>query len=224
MVDIERETDIERLRQVARLLDRENARLHGRLVELTRLLAEARGEVAVQLQLEIDLLQQTLAVRNQALFGRSSEKRAPAPEKTNGKPPATPRRGHGPTAQPSLPVVEEVHQLDEPDRVCPQCGGMLAEWADQFEEAEEIDVVERALLDPGHEILLILVKIAGLSSTTAKAILLLRAADRGMSAQDLDQALTTFGRLNPETARRVLDFYNSRRKGPAQDLGMAAQA
>ncbi len=143
MVDIERETDIERLRQVARLLDRENARLHGRLVELTRMLAEARGEVAVQLQLEIDLLQQTLAARNQALFGRSSEKRAPAQEKTNGKP-SVPRRGHGPTAQPSLPVVEEIHQLDEPDRVCPQCGGALAEWADQFEEAEEIDVVERS--------------------------------------------------------------------------------
>ena len=144
MVDIERETDIERLRQVARLLDRENARLHDRLVELTRLLAEARGEVATQLQLEIDLLQQTLAVRTQALFGRSSEKRAPAPEKTNGEPPAAPRRGHGPTAQPSLPVVEEVHRLDEPDCVCPQCGGVLAEWADQFEEAEEIDVVERS--------------------------------------------------------------------------------
>ena len=46
-----------------------------------------------------------------------------------------------------------------------------------------IDVVERALLDPGAEIVLILAKVAGLSSTTTKAILLLRAADRGMSAK-----------------------------------------
>jgi uncharacterized protein (DUF2336 family) len=79
-----------------------------------------------------------------------------------------------------------------------------------------IDVVERALLDSGAEIALILAKVAGLSSTTAKAILLLRAADRGMSAQDLDQALTTFSRLQIETARRVLGFYDARRKRTAE--------
>lgn len=88
----------------------------------------------------------------------------------------------------------------------------------------EISVVERALLDPGHEMLLILSKIAGLSSTTAKAILLLRAADRGMSAQDLDQALTTFGRLNVGTARCVLDFYKTRRRDPLQAIEMATAA
>ncbi len=79
-----------------------------------------------------------------------------------------------------------------------------------------IDVVEHALLDTGHEIILILVKVAGLSSTSAKAVLLLRAADRGMSAQDLEIALTTFGRLQLETARRVLGFYDARRKRAAE--------
>jgi hypothetical protein len=74
----------------------------------------------------------------------------------------------------------------------------------------EIDLVERALLDPGHDIALILAKLAGVSSTTAKAILLLKAADRGMSAQDLDQALTNFARLRVDTARRVLGFYRTR--------------
>lgn len=88
----------------------------------------------------------------------------------------------------------------------------------------EVSVTERALLDPGHEMLLILAKIAGLSSTTAKAILLLRAADRGMSAQDLDQALTTFSRLNIGTARCVLDFYKTRRRDPAQAIEMATAA
>jgi uncharacterized protein (DUF2336 family) len=43
----------------------------------------------------------------------------------------------------------------------------------------EIDAAERALLDPAHEMALILAKIAGLSSTTAKAVLLLKSADRG---------------------------------------------
>ena len=79
-----------------------------------------------------------------------------------------------------------------------------------------IDVVERALLDPGAEIVLILAKVAGLSSTTTKAILLLRAADRGMSAQDLEQALSSFNRLQPDTARRVLGFFRTRVKKPAQ--------
>jgi uncharacterized protein (DUF2336 family) len=77
-----------------------------------------------------------------------------------------------------------------------------------------IDVVERALLDPGAEIVLILAKVAGLSSNTTKAILLLRAADRGMSAKDLDQALTSFNRLQPDTARRVLSFFRTRVKKP----------
>jgi uncharacterized protein (DUF2336 family) len=81
-----------------------------------------------------------------------------------------------------------------------------------------IDVVERALLDPGAEIVLILAKVADLSSTTTKAILLLRAADRGMSANDLDQALMSFNRLQPETARRVLGFFRTRVKRPAEPM------
>jgi uncharacterized protein (DUF2336 family) len=81
-----------------------------------------------------------------------------------------------------------------------------------------IDVVERALLDPGAEIVLILAKVAGLSSTTTKAILLLRAADRGMSANDLEQALMSFNRLQEETARRVLGFFRTRVKKPAEPM------
>jgi len=81
-----------------------------------------------------------------------------------------------------------------------------------------IDVVERALLDPSAEIVLILAKVAGLSSTTTMAILLLRAADRGMSANDLDRALASFNRLQPDTARRVLGFFRIRVKKPAEPM------
>jgi uncharacterized protein (DUF2336 family) len=80
-----------------------------------------------------------------------------------------------------------------------------------------IDVVERALLDPGAEIVLILAKVGGLAATTTKALLLLRAADRGMSAKDLDQALASFNRLQPETARRVLSFFRTRAKGQQRE-------
>ena len=43
-------------------------------------------------------------------------------------------------------------------------------------------------------------------------LLLLRAADRGMSTKDLDQALASFNRLQPDTARRVLSFFRTRTK------------
>jgi uncharacterized protein (DUF2336 family) len=79
-----------------------------------------------------------------------------------------------------------------------------------------IDVVERALLDPGAELVLILAKVAGLSPPTTRAVLLLRAADRGMSAKDLEQALSSFNRLQPDTARRVLGFFRTRVKKPVQ--------
>jgi Uncharacterised protein conserved in bacteria (DUF2336) len=74
----------------------------------------------------------------------------------------------------------------------------------------EIDVVERALLDSSHELALILVKLAGFSSTTAKAVLLLKATEGGLSAQDLDLALTGYSRLQLETARRVFNFFHAR--------------
>lgn len=87
----------------------------------------------------------------------------------------------------------------------------------------ELDAVERALQDRGHEIALILAKIAGFSSTTAKALLLLKTADRGISAQDLDSALRTYEKLQIGTAKRVLGFYRTRLKsrGPGQALAAA---
>lgn len=81
-----------------------------------------------------------------------------------------------------------------------------------------IEVVERALLDPGTEIVLILAKVAGLSAATTRAVLLLRASERGLSAEDLDEALATYERLQPETARRVLGFFRMRGdEQPAHD-------
>jgi uncharacterized protein (DUF2336 family) len=87
-----------------------------------------------------------------------------------------------------------------------------------------IDMVERALLDPGAEIVLILAKVAGLSSTTTKAVLLLRAGDHGMSADDLERALVSFDRLQPEAARRVLSFFRTRVKKPAAPMAPPAVA
>jgi len=139
-VQIETETDIERLRQMALLLQAENDRLLKRLQQLSAELAVAQGTDAQTLQLEIQLLTEQLDTRTRELFAPSSEKRA-----GNGTGAARqPRHGHGPTGQPALPIVEVFHRLDEADQSCPQCGGALREWTEQFETAEEIDVVERS--------------------------------------------------------------------------------
>ena len=58
--------------------------------------------------------------------------------------------------------------------------------------------------------------------TCGSGSLLLKAADCGMSAQDLDQALTSYARLQAGTARRVLGFHRTRLKGPAAAPGLPA--
>jgi uncharacterized protein (DUF2336 family) len=74
----------------------------------------------------------------------------------------------------------------------------------------ENDIVERALLASGSDILVILAKLAGFSWRTAMAILLLKAGDHGLSDQDLAHAKASFERLQSGTARHVLGFYHSR--------------
>jgi transposase len=142
MVSIEREHDIEILRQVALLQYRELERLHERLKKLTLENARLKGqEGAEALVLELEHLKELLAQRERALFGDSSEKR-PGPTAPEPKEP-TPRRGHGPRPQPELPIVEQVHELPETERVCPICGETVVEMGDQTEDSEEITVVER---------------------------------------------------------------------------------
>ena len=141
LLNLATETDLERLRQAALLLEQENTRLFRRLEALVAELAEARGEEARSLQLEIGCLKEQLASRTKALFGDSSERR-PREEQTEER--KEPRPGHGPRDQKALPIVEVVHELDEPDQMCPSCGGDLEPMTGQFEEADEIDGVERS--------------------------------------------------------------------------------
>lgn len=139
---IEEEGNIERLRQVALLLQGENDRLVKRLQELAAEVASLKDEQpSEQLALEIALLKERLAAREKALFSPSSEKRS---RNGSAQRSSEPKNGHGPREQPDLPMVEALHTLDEPDQTCPKCGGDLQEWAGQFEESDELDVVERS--------------------------------------------------------------------------------
>jgi uncharacterized protein (DUF2336 family) len=73
-----------------------------------------------------------------------------------------------------------------------------------------VDVVERALLDKGQDMLLILAKAAGCSWTTVKELLLMYAAERNLSPDDLERASERYQKLGETTARKVIRFYESR--------------
>jgi hypothetical protein len=75
-----------------------------------------------------------------------------------------------------------------------------------------VDLVERALLDEGTDMVLVLAKAAGCSWTTAKALVLMQTAKRGMSPEDLESAFNSFDRLSEQTAQRVLKFHERRTK------------
>ena len=145
---VEKLDDPALVKQAALLLEHENARLHARLQQLTAEIAELKGNNGPkQLQLEIVRLQEQMATLRQEMFGASSEKR-----KTKDEPamPRPARNGHGPRQQTELPVEEHAHDLPEADRVCPDCGAVLAEWEGQTEDSEEITVVERHFIVRKH--------------------------------------------------------------------------
>jgi len=80
-----------------------------------------------------------------------------------------------------------------------------------------IDSVERIMSDKraDGDLVLILAKASGLSWSTAKLICMLRRADSGISAQDLEKARLSFERLQPATAQRVVRFYQVRQAATA---------
>jgi len=73
-----------------------------------------------------------------------------------------------------------------------------------------IDVADQAMNESRANNILILMRAAGLSWPTAKAILLRRAMAEGISVYDLEETLATYERLNPSTAKQILQFHKLR--------------
>jgi uncharacterized protein (DUF2336 family) len=73
------------------------------------------------------------------------------------------------------------------------------------------DVIERAVLDRNRETLLILAKGLEFSWATTMSLLFLGAKDHRITAQELRELESEFGRLNVDTSRSVLEFYRSRK-------------
>ena len=128
MVPLDDERDIETLRQISHLLTRENQRLLTANLELRAELARLRGEP------EVAQLAFTVAHTEPSRLSAESAPAPPAPR------PARP--GHGPRAQPTLPIVETVHTLPADQRACPACGGSLVEMTGQYETADRITTVQ----------------------------------------------------------------------------------
>jgi uncharacterized protein (DUF2336 family) len=79
------------------------------------------------------------------------------------------------------------------------------------------DVIERALVDKNREMLLVLAKALDFSWPTTMALLFLGAKDHRITAQDLNDLESEFNRLNIETSRSVLKFYQSRKNAAGAD-------
>ncbi len=146
LADLKR--DPERLHQAATLLEAENKKLLDKVLSLQARIDALEGRDPGTLQMRIAELEQQLSVRNQALFGDKSEKRNRAARRAEQKQAQT---GHGPRDQAKLAHIEQVHTLDAADEMCPKCGAQLQVFAGQFEEADEVDVVERRFVLVKHK-------------------------------------------------------------------------
>jgi uncharacterized protein (DUF2336 family) len=79
-----------------------------------------------------------------------------------------------------------------------------------------VEVVERALLDKGEDMVLILARAADCSWLTVKELLQMHVAGRRMTPDDLSQAYERYKKFSPQTARNILGFHRQRMKGEAE--------
>lgn len=133
MVDLTREKDAEQLRRIARTQQ----------VQITHLLEVLRSKCATidELQGRDGDLQTTLALLER-MHARELKAMGIAPATKPKKKSRTKQSGHGPTEQTEIERVARTYELDEPDRVCPSCGGELKVLEGQAERSEMVDVVE----------------------------------------------------------------------------------
>jgi transposase len=133
-VDLRRETDIEQLRRVA-------LAQQVQIEQLLRVLSAQAEELGAlkgnekELQEKLALVEQL--TREAAKVKKTLDDLAPPAKKAKKS-----REEFGNTEQPSLPMVEQIFELDAADKTCPSCGGELRPMKEQFETSEMIDVVE----------------------------------------------------------------------------------
>ena len=73
------------------------------------------------------------------------------------------------------------------------------------------------MIDNNREMALILAKALNFAWETAMSLLFLGAKDHRISARDLEDMKEEYGRLNTDTSRSVLKFYQSRKDAAAAE-------
>jgi Uncharacterised protein conserved in bacteria (DUF2336) len=73
-----------------------------------------------------------------------------------------------------------------------------------------VDAVERALLDKGEDMILVLAKAAGCSWTTTRELLLMHVAERNLQPTDLERTFERYKKLSRDVARDVISFHGQR--------------
>ena len=130
MLDIEDIDDPGLLRNVCRAYEASHRVLVDRLERLAQRIAELEGVEAAQAALQLSDLP----------IG-AAESPSPPPAKRPPKKRRKPQTGHGPTPQLDLPIEITEHPCEELPE-CPACGAEMSVWPGQFEESEEVTVVE----------------------------------------------------------------------------------
>ena len=147
-IDLNKFTEPEELREIARIALAENTALHKRLAKLANkvdTLSQQQahgfgdGPEGLALQREIAGLKRTLAQANAKHSAPKSERRAGHSYKHKEE--KKPQTGGRRTKQPELPVVTELVELPEGELGCPACGLMAKEMAGQHESSEIVTVV-----------------------------------------------------------------------------------
>ena len=136
MLDVRKERNLEVLRQVCGAYEKANGQLLDKIRELTQKLADLEGLDAAQIGLDLPDVHFEAHTSDQP-----EATAAPGETSSEAEAPKAPRSGHGPTPQPNLPRQPFHHTYDRlPD--CSACGGTMSVWEGQYEESEEIDVIE----------------------------------------------------------------------------------
>ncbi|MGJ4997632.1 DUF2336 domain-containing protein [Bradyrhizobium sp. HKCCYLS3077] len=87
-----------------------------------------------------------------------------------------------------------------------------------------VDVVDRALFDRNREMLLMLAKALGFSWDTMMALAFLGAREHKMTAGELDDLERDYIRLQTQTSRSVLEFYQTRKNAGKSGVKHAPRA
>jgi len=143
-MDISSIKDIDQARQIAKLYEAENKRLHKEIRRLMTALAEAKGMQKEEVQGELDALLKRVNVGNAAKAARKarSERRRTRRRARDGGKKRRDKGTHGPNPQVALPHEEEYVELEPDERKCSQCGRPLEEMKGQTEDSETIIAIE----------------------------------------------------------------------------------